>query len=166
MSKEDRIFFMLHTRAGRFLLKTADIFAPILGALLTMFVIWNVETRFFPVIKDWTLYSVERDGDHFVLDGELQKVRACELVATSIVAVPSIPLAPSILVYQIRPYELNGANAPTGRTTWGPWRMPIPRAFSENIDRISYIKVVGHHRCHALWTQETVYGRVPIERLR
>lgn len=165
MSREERISFLLHTRVGAVLLKAAEILAPVLGALAVLFLIWNVETRFFPVVQEWALETVEREDGHYLLEGSLRKVRACELVATSVVAVPRQPLAPSILIYQIRPDELVGANAPTGLSTWGPWRMSIPKKFSENIDKIAFIEVVGHHRCHAMWTQETLYGRVPIERL-
>jgi hypothetical protein len=131
-----------------------------------MIVLTNkIETRFFPVVEHWDLQTIERAGDHYILNGKLNKVRACEMVATTVMAVPKIPLAPKVLLYRISPDELAGAQIPTGVTEWGPWRMKIPEAFLQHRDKIDYIEIVGIHRCHAFWLQETVYGRVSVERL-
>ena len=157
--------WLLETPGGRTTLWALERIAFVVGAVLTLWVLFMVETRFMPVITKWSLDYVHRDGDHYVLGGTLHKERACELIATSIMAVPKAALAPRSLIYQLKPDELLGGNAPVGFTTWGPWRMAIPKAFLEHRDDISFLEVVGHHRCHAGWTQQTLYGRVPLERL-
>jgi hypothetical protein len=165
MTKAERIEFFLHTRLGLFLIRAAELLAPVVGAVAMMFIIWNVETRFFPVIEDWEIERVEAVNGHLILEGHLKKNRACDLIATSVMAVPRAPFAPRVLIYQLKPHELLGGNAPTGFSTWGPWMVQVPEKLVRYRDQIAYLEVVGHHHCHALWHQETVYGRVPMERL-
>lgn len=137
---------------------------PILGFFLTLWVIYNLETRFYPVITNWKLEYVERHGDAYRVGGVLTKTRACELLSTSVMAVTKDP-GPRQLIYQLKAHEVLGGNAPTGTTTWGPWDMPIPAALLASRDKIDRLEIVGTHRCHALWQQETVYGSVSVETL-
>ena len=157
--------WMLETTRGRICLWLVECVALFAGALLSAWMLYQTEHYALPVIKDWKLESVEREGDYWVVRGTMNKVRSCELVATSVMAVPKMPLAPRVLVYQIKPSEILGGNAPTGLVTWGPWSMEIPKALLQHRDDISSLEVIGHHRCHALWTQETLYGSVRMEAL-
>ncbi|MBS4019962.1 MAG: hypothetical protein KGZ68_17205 [Dechloromonas sp.] len=157
--------WLLETTPGRVALRFLELCAFTVGALLMLWVVYMAETRFAPVIEDWKLEYIERQDGHYVLGGTLVKTRACELISTSVMAVPKQPLAPRVLVYQIKPDELVGGNAPTGFSTWGPWRVEIPKALLTHREHISFLEVVGHHRCHGLWTQETLYGRVFSDRL-
>ncbi len=157
--------WLLETKSGRTALWVIERLAWLLGALVTLWVVYMVETRFIPVIDKWSLDYIERHDDYYLMGGRLHKQRACELIATSIMAVPTQRFAPRILIYQIKPHELNGGNAPTGYSTWGPWRLAIPQAFLDQREHISFLEVVGHHRCHGFWTQETLYGRVSVETL-
>ena len=159
------INWMLETNAGSVVLWVLERIALLFGALAALFIIYSVEHHFSPVISEWHLESVERDNGNFVISGTLVKNRACELISTSVLAVPKMPLAPRHLIYQVKPHEIVGGNAPTGTSTWGPWEVPIPKALLTHRDQIAFLEVIGHHRCHALWTQETFYGRVPMERL-
>jgi hypothetical protein len=136
-----------------------------LGVLVMMWLTYTVESRLMPVITDWSLDSITRQGNHYTMSGVMRKARACELIHTSVMAVPKVPLAPRVLVYQVGPNEILGAGGPVGRFTWGPWTVRVPDKLMGQLDWIDSIEVVGHHRCHALWTQETTYGRVPVERL-
>lgn len=52
-----------------------------------------------------------------------------------------------------------------GLHAWVPWEVKIPKTLIKYKDEIAGIEVVGRHRCHALWVQETLYGFVPIERV-
>lgn len=153
------------TVRGRWALWAFERVAFAVGALVTLWCMYQVETRFAPVIANWSLDYVEKRGDTYVVGGQLYKTRPCELVATSVMAVPKAPLVPRQLVYQIKPSEILGGNAPTGHSTWGPWQIPIPKTLLAHRDEVSYLEVVGTHRCHALWSQESVYGIVPMERL-
>ena len=157
--------WLLETRSGKLAMWCIERTAFLVGALLMLWAVYMVETRFIPVIDKWRLDYVDREGDHYVMGGVMHKQRACELIATSIMAVPAQRFAPRILIYQIKPHELNGGNAPTGYSTWGPWRLAIPQTFLDQREHISFLEVVGHHRCHGFWTQETLYGRVSVEML-
>lgn len=159
------INWLLDTNTGGVVLWLLERVALVVGALCALFIVYSVERHFAPVIKDWRLDYVERvDGD-YVIAGTMFKSRACELISTSVMAVPKASLAPRHLIFQIKPNEIIGGNAPTGSSTWGPWQVPIPKGLLEQRDKIAFLEVVGHHKCHGLWSQETLYGRVPMERL-
>lgn len=138
---------------------------PVVLVCVLMVITHKVETWLFPVVRNWDLQLVERIDDSYILKGTMNKVRACELIATNVMAVPKNPVYPRVLLYRVRPDEIDGGNAPTGFSQWGPWAMKIPKAFSDLRSQIDYIEVVGTHRCHAFWVQETLYGRVSLERL-
>lgn len=165
MTKSERMAFVLHTRKGRCLAKAAEILAPFAGALIVLAGIWFVETRFFPVITDWQLEYIQRHGGAFHMGGVLRKARTCELVSTDVLAVPRNPLAPRVTVYRVAPHEFAGSQVSTGLSEWGPWSVMVPKALDANRDKIDRIEVVGVHRCHAFWLQETLYGAVPIDRI-
>lgn len=154
------VVWLSTTRLGKVAVWIAESVAFALGALMMMFVLYHAETRLLPVISQWTLNPVVRDGGNYILSGTMVKTRPCTLLATSIMAVPKQPLAPRVTLYQIKPQEIDGGQLPTGKSTWGPWTMKIPQAFIEHRDKIAWIDVIGHHRCHGFWDQETYYGRV------
>lgn len=153
------------TAWGRFIRKCIHTFLPILAFFATFWAIQQTEQRFFPVVTQWDLSYIERQGDYFVMGGRLYKDRRCELVNTVVVGVPRNPLLPRVTIYQIDPNEMLGADVPVGNHTWGPWEVRIPKTLLQYKDMLGSIEVVGRHRCHALWLQETVYGDVPIERV-
>ncbi len=162
---EHFVVWLSTTRMGTLTLWVVESIAFGLGALIAMFVMYHGETKFFPVITNWTINPVVRTGDTYELSGTFVKERPCTLLATSILAVPKAPLVPRITLYQIKPTEIEGGNIPTGASTWGPWTMKIPRAFIENRNKIAWIDIIGHHQCHGFWSQETYYGRVEMEQL-
>lgn len=157
--------WLLHATKGRIVLWWLERAAFVFGLLVSGWMLYMVEHHFFPVIKDWKLGYIHKKDGNFVLGGTLYKTRACELISTSVMAVPNMPLVPRQLIYQVKPSEVLGGNAPTGFVTWGPWEVAIPKALMEHRDKIAFLEVVGHHRCHALWTQETLYGTVRVEDL-
>jgi hypothetical protein len=157
--------WLISTKRGGIVIWCLKQGALALGALITLWCIYQIETRFMPVIVNWTINPVIREGDRYILSGSMHKTRPCELVSTSVLAVPNVPLVPRVLLYQIKPGEIDGGNLPTGISTWGPWAMKIPKALVEHRKDIAYIDVVGSHKCHGLWTQETLYGSVKMEQL-
>jgi hypothetical protein len=158
-------FWLLQSRRGPLVMRIASKLAPVVAMLAVLFMVRQTEMMFFPVIKDWRMESITRDGNRFVVNGSMRKARPCELVNTSVVAVMSNPLFPSRLLYQIAPEEILGGNSPVGLHTWGPWSMPIPPEFLKYREHIDHIEIVGHHRCHLLWNQETIYGQIPVEQI-
>lgn len=166
MSRLDRVAYWLGwTYRGQIVFWVIERLAFGLGVVLMALALQAVERRFFPVITDWSLDYITREANRYTMGGTMRKDRACELLHTSVMAIPKVPLAPRVLVYQVNPNEILGAGGPVGDFTWGPWTVRVPEALMGRLDWIDAIEVVGHHRCHALWTQETVYGRVPVERL-
>jgi len=166
MSRADRMaYWLAWTFKGQVVWWLIERAAFVFGMAVMAVLLHNVETRFFPVIKDWSLDYITRDGNSYTMGGQMRKERACELLHTSVMAVPKIPMAPKVLVYQVQANEILGAGGPVGKFVWGPWTVKVPEKLMGKLDWVESIEVVGHHRCHMLWTQETVYGRVPVERL-
>lgn len=165
MSKEGRIRFLLDHRVGRIIMKVAQLFAPFVGFAVSLFFAWNIETRMFPVITAWTINPIIETPDGLVLSGTIKKSRACDLVATSVVAIPKNPVYPSRLIFQIKPDDILGGNVPTGHSTWGPWVVKMPAELAKHRTEVDSLEVIGQHRCHMLWSQETVYGRIPMENI-
>ena len=157
--------WLTSSKGGKVALWVAESVAFGLGALMMGFVMYHGERMFFPVITEWKIDPVVRSGNQYVLSGTMVKHRPCTLVATSVMAVPKAPLLPRVTLYQIKPTEIDGGNIPTGHGTWGPWAMNIPKAFLDNRDKIAWIDIIGHHRCHGFWDQETYYGRVEMAQL-
>lgn len=161
--------FLAHTittsKRGWLMLRLIEYVCFFIGVVIAVWSTYIIETRFFPVIKDWKLDTVIRQKDTYTLSGSMFKDRTCELISTNVMAVPKMHLAPRVLLYKIDPNDIDGGNAPVGHTTWGPWTMDIPQAFLKHRDEISFIEVVGMHRCHAFWVQETIYGTIRMEQL-
>lgn len=156
---------LMSSRNGRAILKVLEIIAFFIGMICASLLLNTIDTKFFPVITDWKIDFIERRGNQYHMGGVMIKRRACELIATEVVAVPKIPLAPRFSLYRIKPYDFPGAQVPTGFSRWGPWDMDIPAEFLSHRKEISFIEVVGVHRCHAAWLHETVYGRIQVENL-
>ena len=157
MTPADKLAFMTHTRMGRFLWAVAGMVMWFTGMFGMLFVLWSIETRWFPVITDFKIHRLELVADAYVMEGSFRKHRPCEMLVTNVLAVPRQPLAPSHLVHQLKT-DVIGGNAPTGLTTWGPLSVPFPAKVFEHIDKIDRVEVRGTHRCHPLWNIETVYA--------
>lgn len=153
--------WLWETRFGNAVRYGIKAFVPIGAFLCAFWLIYQTEARFFPVITDWKLEYANRTGPSLVtVGGVFRKTRTCELVATTVQAVPKNPILPNRTLFSIPPDEIIGGNVPTGYSTWGPWEFKIPATYLTHKDQISHLLVVGHHRCHALWNQETVYGHI------
>jgi hypothetical protein len=166
VTRADRLANWLSwTYRGQIALWLLERLSFLAGMLFVLTILYFVEARFFPVITGWKLEYITKTDNVYTMGGVMKKERPCELLHTSVSAVPKIPLAPKVLIYQVQPNEIMGAGGPVGTFTWGPWSVNVPKQLMTKFDWIEAIEVVGHHRCHMLWTQETVYGRVPAERL-
>lgn len=141
------------------LLMSVMIFGPIVGALIAFFAIYQIEMRFFPVVTNFKIETLDKEIGEYVVTGVYKKQRPCEFVATNIIATG--PNIPATLVYQVKQSDI-GANVSTGLIKWGPYRIPEPKSFNG----ITAIQIIGIHRCHIFWSQETVYGIFPIELFR
>lgn len=151
---------------GRHILRWLEALAFVIGAALMLVVVYMADTRLFPVVTDWRLDYIEREGDAYRVGGALRKTRPCELVITEVMAVPTSPLQPRRSIYRVKPYHMTGASVSTGYHAWGPWSIRIPALLeTAKREQFAYIEVVGVHRCHGLWLHETVYGHIRMEDL-
>lgn len=151
---------------GRVILKALEAAAFFTGVMIAAWIVYMIDTRFFPVIKNWQVDYMHVSGPDLVVGGRMTKTRPCELIATHVVAVPSAPLAPRFGIYKIDGNApLVEANMPVGNHKWGPLVIAVPRRLIENRDNLSSLEVVAVHRCHAFWLQETRYGRIRMEDL-
>jgi hypothetical protein len=159
------VAWLMKDAKGKVALWFIERIAFFIGATVWLWIVYTVEIRFFPVITHWSVDYIHKEGNHYVAGGVMTKERQCELLSVNIMAVPKVPLVPRTLIHQVKPETVLGGNMPVGKSTWGPWRMPIPPTLTENLDRISHFDVVGVHQCHAFWEQESLYGRIEIKQL-
>ncbi len=163
----ERLAVWFETSArGRVALWAVERLVALIGAAVALYAYSVFETNFRPVITDWRLEYVSREGGSLIVGGEMTKSRSCEHISTTVVAVPRAPRAARWTLYQLKPGDILGGSAPLGHSTWGPWRLVIPPQAAARISEIDHLEVIGSHRCHALWTQDTYYGRVPAEVLK
>lgn len=145
--------------------RVAQFFAPVLGALCTLFILYVIEPKLLPVVDGFKITSFERTNEDFILRGVLHKHRPCELVAVNVIGVPRNPQAHQHVLYHIDPDVLLGGNAPVGRMTWGPVVLHIPAGFDTLTPLLKSIRVTAIHRCHVLWAMESEYTTIPVESL-
>lgn len=146
---------MILERAAKFAVNAV---APVFGMLVTLWLIWNVETRFFPVVEDFKLNSVVRTEAGYTAFGELDKVRACEFLGLTLYA--HSHGRPKLLLAQFKK-DIFGSDVGVGHQTWGPWTVQFP----PQIATYEHLEIQGTHRCHALWLQTTLYTSIPVKDL-
>lgn len=136
---------------GKFLV---DLFAPTLGFLMTLWIVYNVETRFFPVVSDFQIQAIiqNQKDKKLILWGTLDKKRSCELLNLSVYRHPGSEPMELLIQYQ---KNILGADAGVGPQTWGP----IPVYFPTHVKDEDEIEIIALHRCHAVWLQQTQYIR-------
>lgn len=146
---------MMIDRTAKFVVNAV---APIFGLLVSLWIIWNVETRFFPVVQDFKVNSIVKSEAGYTAMGELKKSRSCEFLGLTIYA--HRPGEPKMLLAQFKK-DIFGSDVGTGHQSWGPWTVRFPAKVSE----YEYLEIQGTHRCHALWLQTSEYINLPIKEL-
>ena len=132
--------------------------APVFGFFLALWLIWNVETRFFPVVTDFRVSNIIHTAEGYMAYGELRKARSCEFLGLTIYA--HSDGKPKLVVAQFKK-DIFGSDVGTGHQSWGPWTAVLPPA----ITKYEHLQVQGTHRCHALWMQTSEYISMPIKDL-
>lgn len=137
-------------------------FAPFVGAMIGLFVTYKVEMTFIPVVTDFKVTELVKEGNAYKVTGSYNKHRSCELLSTSILAInENDKLQPAKLLYQIKHQDV-GANLPVGRVSWGPYLIPSPPSFGN----ATKLTATSLHRCHALWLHESHYITLPIAAIK
>ena len=137
------------------------VFAPFVGIVLGLWATWHIEMAALPVVTDFAVTSISKNGNTYSVTGLYNKRRSCELISTSVLAfAPANPKLPAVLVHQIK-HQDPGANLPIGPVVWGPYLMTAPSSFGQ----ATHLKAVSVHRCHALWLHESHYITLPLSAL-
>ena len=160
MSTAQKVWFCTQTKFGRVLLALAQMMSPAVGAVLVLWIIYNVEMLAAPVVRDFQVTRIERVDGFYLASGTYYKKRSCELVITNIIGLPVDPKQPSVLVYQVMATDA-GSNLPVGSVKWGPYKIPAPAG----VEQLDHVDIIGIHRCHALWNQSTHYATLTLAQL-
>lgn len=133
----------------------------VVAAVATLAAIHVAERWAMPVVTDWHVDGMRAEPGAVVVWGTFVKHRECQLLQTTVRLIRR-DRTPIILA-QITPSAPHGlgVDAPIGPSTWGPMRIPALPSSVAALTPDTEIEVVAMHRCHLLWPQETVYGRVP-----
>lgn len=145
---------MIH-RLGSFMVNAV---APVFGFILSLWLIWNIETRFLPVVEDFTIKQLSVVPGGYMASGELNKSRNCEFVGLTLYAVNHGQ--PKVLFGQFKK-DIFGADVGIGKQTWGPVTILVPPKVAE----FEHLEIQGTHRCHALWLQTTEYFQLDLKGL-
>lgn len=159
MSVNDKVWFCTQTRLGRAMVALIYFMAQVTGIFIAFFIIYQAEMRLFPVVSQFQITSIDKTPGAVAVSGTYTKARPCELLITNVLGVSLT--GPATLLHQIRPAD-DGANLPTGKARWGPYKFSPPADWADT----THINVVGVHRCHALWSQQTVYASFPVEQFK
>lgn len=139
--------------------KIAHVFLQLLGAAIMFATLWYVETTFFPVVKDFKVDYVTRNGNTFTAGGTLDKARACEFIGLTLYGTKDGE--PKMLLTQYKK-DIFGSDVGQGRQTWGPWSVQFPSAMIE----MDQLEIMASHKCHAFWMQTTIYTKLNMSMLR
>ena len=142
-------------RIAKFLVNAV---APAFGLLVSLWLCWNIETRFFPVVEGFRVTEITRTADGYLTSGELTKSRNCEFLGLTLYA--HTQDKPKLLVAQYKK-DIFGSDVGVGHQTWGPWLVTLP----PKVVGYEHLEILGTHRCHALWLQSTMYYQFDLRRL-
>ena len=129
---------------------------PYLLFTVSLLIAYTIDTRVFPVVRDFTVNTVNRQDGLVTIEGTLLKVRDCDFLGLAVYGLPDgdtrLPL----------PHWTE--QAPTrgrgvGFQPWGPWRISVP-----DVPEIQYIEIVATHRCVGPWTQSAIYTAFDIRK--
>lgn len=121
------------------------------------------EPVFFPVVEDFRITAIRRDGEDVVISGDMIKRRECRFVSLTFYAGDphDLTLARERLHvrFEDQPGDADLTREP-GRQNWGPWRLSPPHGATGG--RV-FMRV--NHDCHPFWTTSAIYLSTDIDSL-
>jgi hypothetical protein len=123
---------------------------PYLMFVLSLLIAYTIDTKVFPVVRDFTVNTVSRQAGIVTIEGTLLKVRDCDFLGLAVYGLPEkgdkIPL----------PHWTEDSHSSRGRGVgfqpWGPWRITVPEH-----PEVRFIEIIATHRCVGPWTQTARY---------
>lgn len=129
------------------------------GIIMSLWTIYNIDTRFFPVVRDFKVEYIRKEPDGgFTAGGTLVKSKPCEFLGLTIYGVKNG--TPKLLVAQFKK-DIFGSDVGQGYQSWGPWTVRLPPALLE----MDQMEIMGTHRCNGMWVQSTVYTTFDLKAL-
>lgn len=128
---------------------------PFFVAVLLLVLAKGFEFYFMPVVKDFHLTQIKRDGGYTIMSGYMRKARDCQFVGVSATGITeggkvSLPL-------RFMDSANDNDTRPTGMQNWGPWRIVIPAS-----PHVLAVELDSVHACHIAWPSTTHLARVPV----
>lgn len=130
---------------------------PFFVAVLLLVLTKGFEFYFMPVVKDFHLTQIRRDGGYIIMSGYMRKVRDCQFVGVSAAGVTDGGKVSLPMKFMNSESANDNDTRPTGMQKWGPWRIVIPT--SPNVLSVELDSV---HSCHIAWPSTTHLARVPV----
>lgn len=126
---------------------------PFILGMLIVLGINKVEHWFFPVIEDFHISKVERQGDYLIMSGFMRKVRDCQFSGVS-ASITQARITREVPITYLNTAYPHTATHAVGNIGWGPWQLAIPKT-SGNIE------ITASHLCHSWWTSQTQLAKIP-----
>lgn len=116
----------------------------------------RLEHAFFPVVEDFTITSMERQGNQIKVAGYMRKVRACAFVG---IAVNGHTEDGSEIGLRLSFADSHYRNItrPTGSQDWGPWSLVLPVT-----PDVRAVHMDAVHDCHMAWPTRTHLATFPV----
>ena len=108
-----------------------------------------LEGKLFPVVRDFTVETVQRDGDRIWVSGSMDKVRACNFSSIASYAVQGTGEWVPLQVHF--PEDTRVGTRAAIEQAWGPWWFTLP-----NPQAGAVVMFVVAHNCPALYQTHSV----------
>ena len=121
-------------------------------AFVVMFIITmgyhHFDTRYLPVVKDFTVTEKTLDGKHLIFSGSFDKVKNCQL--ESLRFYQDFDGYSYIIHYEFLDRSSSGAiqSRPLGQQIFSNWKIHLYELKGE-------VYLVTTHRCNQFWVQQS-----------
>lgn len=102
----------------------------------------QIERRYFPVVKDFKVTSIERSEAGILIQGTMRKVRDCEFLQLTAYVDNTQPVK---VIFRDANGDGQDRTREVGFQLWGPWEIAS--------NTHSHIDLYSRHKCHLLWQQ-------------
>lgn len=130
---------------------------PFFVAALMLVLAKGFEFYFMPVVKDFHLTQIKREGGYTIMSGYMRKVRDCQFVGVSAAGITESGRVSLLLKFLDAGVANDNDTRPTGMQNWGPWRIVVPVS-----PHVLAIELDSVHACHIAWPSTTHLARVPV----